>query len=300
MEVDMTDEEFTITIQKPLYVNKITTLFNIVTALYPAQFENHSASMYFGNKKSKRAAELCLQRATEQFETVQRAHDKNLEAIEHNKKNGELLRQFLKSIKLREKYNVIDKKRTRRNNTKYLEIPSTWYDDISATYVTDDGFIHEERLFMQAKKNCEDYIKEVEKFELEEKKRFEQEKAEKKKNKDLVKLQIKYECDESIEDWHDLLYVLCKKDKYLKLAVAMYRTRCDWSDGFYRVEDALGDFDVKNPQDGEICDCVSSCLSSDSDGRVFRDCEWNYDVLFSLVENKELLQDTRLCLENIS
>jgi len=117
-------EDFTITIQKPMYVNKITFV-RIVTSLYPAQFENHSASMYFGNKKSRHAAENCLQKATDQFTIVKQKHEQNLEAIEHNKKNGDLLRQLLKDIKLREKYDIVDKKRTRRNNTKYLQIDST-------------------------------------------------------------------------------------------------------------------------------------------------------------------------------
>jgi hypothetical protein len=197
-------------------------------------------------------------------------------------------------------YKIVDKKRSRRNSTKYLEISSTWYDDINATYIVDDGFLQEERLFLEAKKNCEDYINEVEKLELEEKKKIEREKVEKRANKDLIKFQIKYECDESIEDWHDLLYILCKKDKYLKLAIAMYRTRCDWSDGFYKVEDALGDFHIENDQDSEIYNCVQERLNSDEqDGRIFRDCMWNYDVLYSIVENQELLQDAQLCLEHI-
>lgn len=80
----------------------------------------------------------------------------------------------------------------------------------------------------------------------------------------------------------------------------MYRTRCDWNDGFYKVEDALENFNIENDQDNEIYNCVQELLvSEDQDGRIFRDCEWNYDTLYSLIENEELLQDAQLCLEHI-
>jgi hypothetical protein len=82
-------EEFAIKIQKPMYVNKITCLFHIVISLYPAQFE-YKGLANLCNKKTRRAAETCLQKVTEEFAIVQQKHEQNLEAIEHNKKNADL------------------------------------------------------------------------------------------------------------------------------------------------------------------------------------------------------------------
>lgn len=74
-----------------------------------------------------------------------------------------------------------------------------------------------------------------------------------------------------------------KANKYLVLAIAMKETRLNWSEGFYRVEDALKTFQIESEQDQAIYADISGCLHEE-DGRVFRDTTWNYDRLFELVD----------------
>lgn len=90
---------------------------------------------------------------------------------------------------------------------------------------------------------------------------------------------------------NQLMQLLLGKNKYLDLAYAMECTRGDWSQGFYRVENALGDFKIDTDQDKEIYKDVSECLTGDDrDGRIFRDTEWNYSKIYELVD-PELLKD---------
>jgi len=79
-------------------------------------------------------------------------------------------------------------------------------------------------------------------------------------------------------------------DKYFNLAIAMEETRGDWSEGFGRVEEALGSFKIENKVDRKIYDDINECCNGEErDGRIFRDCEWNYDKIYALA-NPELVE----------
>jgi hypothetical protein len=99
-----------------------------------------------------------------------------------------------------------------------------------------------------------------------------------------VAMELHPETDPLTFDANSLLDDLRAKDKYLDLAIAMQDTRGDWSDGFYRVKNALNLFKVETPEDEAIAENVSACAyGEESDGRIFRDCEWNYGRIFGLV-----------------
>jgi hypothetical protein len=86
----------------------------------------------------------------------------------------------------------------------------------------------------------------------------------------------------------DMIEAVRKKDKYLDLAAAMMDTRGDWSDGFYRVEYALGRFNADTPMDKEIYYAVHAAVhSGEEDGRIFRDLgEFGYDAILKLADPK--------------
>lgn len=127
-------------------------------------------------------------------------------------------------------------------------------------------------------------------------KQAEIDKAEKKKKEVVAKarLQLKYGLDE-YSDWYDVLDALDKKDKYFMLARAGEETRGNWLEGFGKVENALNSFIVLTEEDKEIYQEYEEILSQHAegdceDGRVFRDCEFNYSVLFGKVD-PELMKD---------
>ena len=86
----------------------------------------------------------------------------------------------------------------------------------------------------------------------------------------------------------EMLDVVRSKDKYLDLAVAMADTRSDWSEGFYRVRDAVGRFEIVTPRDKEIYEAVhDAAYGEEDDGRVFRDMgEYSYDNLFAMADQR--------------
>lgn len=87
----------------------------------------------------------------------------------------------------------------------------------------------------------------------------------------------------------DAQEAILKRCKYLNLAVAGERTRGDWSEGCYRVENALGRFSIESVTDKVIAEDWAAICEDFEDGRSFRDTTWNYDRIFSELANKDAL-----------
>jgi len=106
---------------------------------------------------------------------------------------------------------------------------------------------------------------------------------------DLVK---KYNCDfpRGIPSADEMLDVILAKDKYLRLGHYLALNHGDWNDGYSYAETGLRNFEVVTEEDKEIDAEISSYFEDFSDGRVFRDCHYNYDYLFSKV-TKDLMED---------
>lgn len=90
-----------------------------------------------------------------------------------------------------------------------------------------------------------------------------------------------------------LLQHILGKHRLLPLAHAMYRTRCDWSEGCWRVRDILNGWVAQNADESAMLTELREICDDFSDGRSFRDCTWNYDRLFKQVEadNPQLKAD---------
>ena len=105
-----------------------------------------------------------------------------------------------------------------------------------------------------------------------------------------ARFQVNYNLDDDFE-WSDVLEVLDSKDKYFALARSMEAVRNDWNDGFGPVERAISKFTVETEEDKEIEACIQDLLESEEqDGRIFRDCEYNYSFLYGKV-SEEILND---------
>lgn len=91
------------------------------------------------------------------------------------------------------------------------------------------------------------------------------------------------------EALNEVLEDVLSQDKYLHLAYYLECNRNDWNDGYSFAEQGLNGFSIKNDVDQAIYDEINSHIEDwDGDGRVFRDCEWNYSRLYGMVENAEL------------
>lgn len=115
-----------------------------------------------------------------------------------------------------------------------------------------------------------------------------QQEIERKENERLLAFMLsQYELDITA-DWDDLQYAIINKNKYLYLAHYLMRNRGDWNDGYSYAETGLSGFTVETEQDQEIFNCISELVTEPDyiDGRCFRDCEWNYDILYGIVKGQ--------------
>jgi len=118
-------------------------------------------------------------------------------------------------------------------------------------------------------------------------------------------LAAKYEIPPNAEV-EEIIDAILKRNKYLHLAYWMQRNRGDWTDGPHFASIGLDAFTVETERDEEIYNCISGHINDwDGDGRVFRDCEWNYDRLYAfvrenaaaLVEDLKKVEDIRMARE---
>jgi hypothetical protein len=101
----------------------------------------------------------------------------------------------------------------------------------------------------------------------------------------LAILKVKHNMD-AMASKEDILETILASDKYLKLAHFLLANRNDWSEGYSLAETGLDGFEIQTDEDKEIYKCLNDILTDedpDYDGRVFRNCEWNYGVLFAKV-----------------
>lgn len=81
---------------------------------------------------------------------------------------------------------------------------------------------------------------------------------------------------------YDVRSEIRRRDKYIDLAVAGAETRCDWSDGCYRVTDALAIFTAETDDDKAIARSWQDICNDFDDGRSFRDAKWSYDRVMAM------------------
>lgn len=193
---------------------------------------------------------------------------------------------LLGSLGFSDSYQGYKTNRSRNKTTIYRAFPSELRDQLPELGSSPDSLARAlkekvDRVFNEC------VAEERERIEQEEK-----EKAARKENVELARMVVKYGLDEEYDwDWGSIEDELLYKCKYLRLASAMEDTRSDWSDGFGRVSYALYDFSVESDFDRLAYDDISERLNSEeTDGRIFRDTEYSYDVLYGKVDG-DLLED---------
>ena len=101
----------------------------------------------------------------------------------------------------------------------------------------------------------------------------------------LVELGIKYGTE--FKEIDDAIDSMLGRDKYLRLAYWLEKNRGDWSDGpeYARVGMEGFKIDPAKPEDAAISKEIWGFISDwDGDGRVFRDCTWNYSTLYGMAD----------------
>ncbi len=212
----------------------------------------------------------------------------------HNKTVHEKIKDIMKWIGVGDSFSTYDyatsrsrTKTAQKHNAGYLSdlarVAPTYAPQVKTTYEW---------------KHYEDYanklISEIQKKEREAKALV----AAKEKQKEMMRLAIKYAVEDIEDEWL-LKRAILNKDKYLRLAHFLNMNRNDWSDGYAYAETGIDGFEVVTGDDVLIEECIRGIIDSDDccDGRAFRDCEWNYGRLFGMVSDDQLLADYHKIIE---
>lgn len=223
-------------------------------------------------------------------------HEKNVAAMENNKVVAERVRAFMAEIEMPGSHTERDTK-SRSRYPKTLTIQSGWIGDVARHIKTSDGFEYQTQVYERLKKDYEAYAaraaQEAQTKRAEQERKLEAEKEARKANVELARIVLRYELAED-SDWPEVLEALRGKHQRIDLAFAMMDVRGDWSEGPDAAENAMYRFQVETTEDKDIATCILSCLQNFEDGRVFRDCEWNYDRLIQSVSDEQLVNDATL------
>lgn len=220
--------------------------------------------------------------------------ESNIEAIENNKKIVTKITQIMTDLGIPKQYSKSYWKTPRARKMTTETSPAGYLGDLSRNVPTSDDSYTKLRavddVVTSAVRHAETLKQKIRAEQAE------KDKTEKAKKEVVAKarLQLKYRLNE-FSDWYDVLEALDSKDKYFALARAGEETRGYWGEGFGKVENALACFSVETEEDKEIYQEYSEILDQHNngdceDGRVFRDCEFNYSALFAKVD-EDLMKD---------
>lgn len=223
------------------------------------------------------------------YERDIKIHNENLNILKNNKILWSKIFNLLKQVGIRDKYYGFKSNRHKKQDW----INYNWPYEISRQIPTNYSENRCEELKDKIIKQLNElYNKEVKRIK-DEKLKKEKEQQEKQKNKQLALLLAKYDL-ELTDDWEELLHRIMRKNKYLWLAYHLEENRNDWSNGYDDAEFGLSLFKVESELDEKINNEIQGLIDDwQGDGRVFRDCEYNYSVLYGMVaeQDNELYKD---------
>lgn len=270
---------------------------NFMGARY-SNISSYADNGFYRSSSYQNTAERARKHAEELKLKCDEVHQRNLDALENNKKLREKVEVFMTAIGVPSKYYTTEYK-TSRSSGKRVCCNAGYLDDLAREVKIDDGYETAMKLYENFLAMIAAYVnseeQKVKNLEAERKKKDKREVA----NKQLGVLVLKYELPYE-SGWQDVLDSLLSKDKYLRLGHYLLQNRNDWRDGHEQAEYGLSQFQVESEQDREIVKDLQDCIVNwDGDGRIFRDTKWNYDEIFKLVE-PGLFKDYLLCSEQIN
>jgi hypothetical protein len=246
-------------------------------------------------------AAYALQKLEEARQMDIETHQRNLPAIEINKAVRAHIEATMESVGMPRRWSERDTK-SRSRYPKTISHDAGYLIDLAREAKTEDGFGFATTRYEQMKQQYEAFAKtaaEESKRKAEAAER-EREAAASKRRADMELAVVLLRYSLPIEStWGDVLEALASKHQRLALAIAMQQTRMDWSEGPWRVRDALAAFQIETTEDKDIASDVLSCLDEFDDGRVFRDTTWSYDALFASISDQTLVADARAALRGI-
>lgn len=261
---------------------------------------SYASRMSYGADKPRAVASHALRELEAARARDVATHEKNLPAIETNKAVAARVNALMIEIGMPTSYSERDTK-SRARYPKTITHSAGYLADLRRHCPTADSFEFATSTYERLKKDYDAYAARAEEEAKQADAKREREAValveKRKADMELAAVLLRYELPLE-SSWSDVLDALCEKDQRLDLAVAMQRTRGDWSEGPYRVKNALDRFQIETTEDKDIANDVLSCLDDFEDGRVFRDTNWNYGRLFASVKDEVLAADVQKALQH--
>jgi hypothetical protein len=258
--------------------------FGKIRPLIP--YTSKLANIYMSDEKPKilsgrvKASDLLARvaEAREEYQTISKQND---EIIAHNRKIRDSVESTLIAIGLPKR---VWQQKKRSHKTELVDAP--WIGEVGKWFPAYDN----RHSIFEGLVSLEASIKKIEeeRLKIEVDKQKEKEQQEKKRVEDLEFVSLLNDAGLPLSTSKgDLFDHVINLDKYVRLSHYLRKNREDWSEGPDYAKMGIGSFKVETTRDQEIHDEIWSYINDwDGDGRIFRDCEWNYDAIFELADKK--------------
>lgn len=232
-----------------------------------------------------------LARLEEEWQRIEKEHAANLPVIENNKAIWQTVAALMRAIGIPDQYEVYEYPSSKSRTKKTVKKSAGWMQDLSQFCRTSDGYDAMQVHYKQAKAAIAEWQQKAAAKERE----AQAQKAAEQKKQEAEQLRavmvVKYGLDFKA-DMHEVLMAILDRNKYLRLAYWLERNRGDWNEGHFYADRGLDDFTCESDMDRAIVANLRHHIDEwDGDGRIFRDCEWNYGRIYELVNDATLVAD---------
>jgi hypothetical protein len=269
---------------------------NGCASVFKFWFETHTKGAFGAEKSIEEIDATYLPLFDEANKINDAIHEKNLPIIESNKVIVKKIIELMESVGIKSEYfkPIYSRSGTYKGTTT---VPAGFIDDLNRIVCTSDGYEDD-------KQNIEYKLREYNRYK-ENRRTCERRKEEELREKELRDQKIKkfavissHYTDATSISSTELLSIILSKNEYLNLAYQMEMVRNEFLTGIAGIQTALQTLISKNQSDSntQIESSVVQAMHAyclDSDGRYFRDCEWNYSRLYELAkeQNPQLYSD---------
>lgn len=295
-EIDILEKKADDNIPVPLSLEDLSSLVNKIVTKSKESWFTIGSSYYAKLASTKEHVDQYLKTFYDQYEftlkELESLHTTNIEKIEHNKVIISKIKLIMQHIGINDQYSK--KEYSKRSMTpKYITATAGYIEDLNRVIKTDDYYSTKLSAMKSYKNTIESFSKELKAKIYKEETDKLKIKNEQAKVQAINYLKVKYDCPYDATD-NELLITIIDKDTYLALAYEMEYMRNDWTAFPDRVQFLLGELDQNDSLQKLIYQELANLVYDwDEDGRVFRDCQYNYSYIYSLVP-EELMKDFEL------
>jgi hypothetical protein len=223
----------------------------------------------------------------------------NENIILHNKIQYDRIKKMMSALGIGEIHTEWSYKTARSSKMTKKETTCGWVTDLKRVLALSDNYQTTLSKIENKRKSVEAYgLKKLKELE-EARKEKEREEEKQRKIQELAFLRVKYTPKNSTASGEEILTEILERNKYLHLAHFLQANRNDWTSGYDYAEQGLERFDIECDFDKAVVEELTKIIDEPDwvDGRVFRDCEHNYSVLFSKVKDEDLISDYNKIIE---